>query len=410
MTTLSGTTAGTNTRETNEDPAPPREVYLDNATTSFPKPAELWKAARAYLTDIGASPGRSSYRRGRHADAVIEDTRHALATLIGAPDPSNIIFTSNATHGLNMAIRGVMGDGDRAVTSDLEHNSVLRPLEDLRRTGSREYTVIRSDPRGEFDLDAYRRELARGCRLLVINHASNVTGVVSPLTKLVDLAHEHEALVLVDASQTVGFLDIDVEDAGIDLLAFTGHKSLRGPSGTGALYVRCADNVQPLLTGGTGTNSRSLRHPMLSPTKFEAGTPNYLGIAGLGSVLRTLTPQRMREDRERVDGIVDYCLERLRPIADLTVYEVAPHLSRVPVISINMDGLYPGELSALLDEQWGVMTRPGLQCAPLIHETLGTSPHGTVRISPGVTTTRSDIDHLVDALTSICRTTAGGLR
>jgi cysteine desulfurase family protein len=362
------------------------------------------------MMEIGVSPGRTSYRRGRQADAVVEDTRCAVAELIGVPDPSSISFTSNATHALNVAIRGSLREGDHAVTSDREHNSVLRPLEDLRRTGACVYSVVRSDPRGEVDLDAYRKEVRRGCQLMVINHASNVTGAVSPLSELADIAHEYDVPILVDASQTAGLLDIDVEALGIDLLALTGHKSLRGPSGTGVLYVRRPEKVRALFTGGSGTNSQSLRHPAMSPAKFEAGTPNYLGIAGLGAVVRTLTPQRIREDRKQVMAVSDYCLERLRSVAGVTVYDVAPNVARVPVISITMAGLYSGELSALLDERYGVMTRAGLHCAPLIHETLGTTPHGTLRISMGVSTTRSDVDVLVEGLASIEETTVRGMK
>ena len=224
---------------------------------------------------------------------------------------------------------------------------------------------------------------------------------MAPVAELAAIARAQGALFLLDASQTAGFLDIDVEAWGIDLLALTGHKCLRGPSGTGALFVRDPSAVRPLYVGGSGMNSQSLRHPAAMPARLEAGTANYLGVAGLGAVLAALTAERLREGREASLRLTEYCLTVLRSLDGVTVYEVRPDLPRVPVISINVDGLYPSEACALLDERFHIMTRAGLHCAPLIHRTLGTSPQGTLRISLGTSSTREDIDALADALRSI---------
>lgn len=376
-------------------------VYLDNASTSFPKPDVLWQSARDYLTGIGASPGRASYRQARQADDIVERARAALARLIGAGTPRSVAFTANATHALNIAIKGTLSPGDHVVTTDIEHNSVLRPLDELSRAGQIGYTAVRTAADGRFDLDRFRAAMRPQTRLVVVNHASNVTGVVAPIAELATLAREHGALFLLDASQTAGFLDIDVDAVGIDLLALTGHKCLRGPSGTGALYVRDASRVRPLHVGGSGINSQSLRHPAAMPAKFEAGTANYLGIAGLGAVVGQLTPQRLRAGRDRALELTRYCLTRLRGIDGITTYDPHPALPRVPVISLVFAGLYPSELCAVLDRDFAIMTRAGLHCAPLIHQTLGTVPHGTLRISLGTGSTRADVDALAEALQAV---------
>lgn len=376
-------------------------IYLDNASTSFPKPDVLWQAVQHYLTAVGASPGRGSYQRAREANRVVEGARAGIATLIGADNPRKVAFTSNATHALNIALRGGIEAGGHVVTTDTEHNSVLRPLESLRRDGHCTYTVVPTSPDGRFDLDRFREAVQDGASLVVVNHASNVTGAVAPVIELAQIAHDHGAAFLLDASQTAGLLDIDVTGWDIDLLALTGHKCLRGPSGTGALYVSQAAAVRHLLVGGSGTNSQSLLHPANSPDKFEAGTANYLGIAGLGEVVRLLTPAVISQRRTTVAELTNYCLDKLHDLTGVTVYDVHPDVPRVPVISIRLADLYPAELCAMLDEQFQIMTRAGLHCAPLIHQTLGTTPHGTLRISLSESTSRSDIDTLIVALSSI---------
>ena len=380
---------------------PSRLIYLDNASTSHPKPDVLWQSTRDYLTGIGVSPNRGSYGQSRKANRIVEDARTSLARLINAPDPKRIAFTANATHALNTAIQGVLSVGDHVVTTNIEHNSVLRPLETASRGGRGTYEVVSCGPEGTFDLDAFRDALRRGCRLLIASHASNVTGVVTPVAELAELAHEHDALFLLDASQSAGLLDIDVEALQVDLVAFTGHKGLYGPSGTGALFVRDPSVVRPLYVGGSGVNSQSLRHPATMPEKFEAGTVNYLGIHGLGSVVGMLGPDVLRARRGRLTVLTDYCLNRLRAIDGITLYHAEPGIQRVPVISLNVDGFYPSEVCAILDDEFSIMTRAGLHCAPLIHESLGTMPQGTLRVSLGAGSTRQDVDALTEALTSI---------
>ncbi|MFV2088591.1 aminotransferase class V-fold PLP-dependent enzyme [Micromonospora sp. LOL_021] len=378
-----------------------RPIYFDNASTSFPKPDLLWETTRQYLNEVGASPGRGSHSQARQAKRIVDEARAALAQVVGVTDPSRIAFTLNATHALNIAIRGSLAPGDHVITTDIEHNSVLRPLEELRLAGKCTYTVVRTAPDGTFDLAAFRAALRPETKLMVVNHASNVTGVVAPVAELAAIARAHGALFLLDASQTAGFLDIEVDELGVDMLALTGHKSLKGPPGTGALFVRHPLDIRPLEVGGSGVNSQSLRHPATMPDKLEAGTANYLGIAGLGAVVATLTPAGIAADRAAALTLMQACLASLRTMSGITVYEVRPDLPRVPVISLNIEGLYASEVSALLDERFQIMTRAGLHCAPLIHQTLGTTPHGTLRISVGSGSTADDIDRLIEALDSI---------
>jgi cysteine desulfurase/selenocysteine lyase len=387
---------------TTPDPMSDSATYLDHASTSFPKPDAVWRAAREYLTEIGASPGRGGYRAARNADRVIEQTRCLIAGLIGAADESRIAFTANATQALNVAIHGSLRPGDHVVTTNAEHNSVLRPLETLARAGVITYSVVDVRHDGVLDLDQVRAALRPGTRLLVANHASNVTGAVVPAAQLAALAHAAGARFLLDASQTLGVLDLDVDTLDVDLLAFTGHKALRGPSGTGGLFVRDPAAVHPLMQGGTGLNSHALIQPAVMPARFEAGTPNYLGIAGLGAAVEPLVAEGPAIGYARELALSESCRDRLRRIDGVTVYDLHPSVARVPLFSFNVDHLYPSELSAVLDEQFGILTRAGMHCAPLIHRSLGTAPHGTVRVSLGATTTARDTDALVHAITTIC--------
>jgi cysteine desulfurase / selenocysteine lyase len=386
-------------------------TYLDHASTSHPKPDVVWRAIRDYLDGVGVSPGRGGYRAARRADTLLEEARAAVAVLLGVANPSRIAFGFNATHALNIAINGSLSAGDHVVTTNTEHNSVLRPLEALSRAGIASYTVVDVSRSGVIDLDRFRAALQPNTRLVIVNHASNVTGAVAPVAKLAAMAHEAGAMFLLDVSQTLGVLEVGADRIGADLIAFTGHKGLRGPSGTGGLYVRDPSRVQPLLRGGTGLASHRLVHPSAMPAKFEAGTPNYLGIAGLKAAVDLVLADDLTALRRRKLRLTSYCLDRLHNLDGVTVYDLDPAVPRVPVISLNVDRLYPSELSAVLDEDFGVMTRAGLHCAPLIHRSLGTEPNGTVRVSLGHDTTTADIDLLITALTVIVdRLPAGTVR
>jgi cysteine desulfurase family protein len=377
------------------------DIYLDNASTSAPKADVVWTAARDYLRDIGASPGRNTTRAGRRAQQVVDGARRAVAELLGVSRASQIAFTANATHALNLAIHGVLRPGDHVVTTMTEHNSVLRPLERLARAGTISYSTVAPDRSGRFDLARFRQALRPETTMLIANHASNVTGAVAPLEDIVRFAHERDLVALVDVAQTAGLLPLAVDRLGVDMVAFTGHKWLGGPPGTGGLYVRDASRIDPLMQGGTGTSSHSLLHPEAMPIKLEAGTLNYLGIAGLGAAARLMAADDRSAVLETTTALLDHCVEGLRRIPGTIVYEVGPELPRVPVLSFNVTSLYPGELCAVLDGRYRITTRAGLHCAPLIHEVIGTSTHGTLRVSLGHSTTIEQIDTLLAAVADI---------
>jgi cysteine desulfurase family protein len=376
------------------------ETYLDNASTAYPKPDCVWESARSFLTDIGVSPGRSGHRRARLADEMVEETRELLASLFNIGQATHIAFTTNATAALNIGIKGFLGAGDRVVTTATEHNSVLRPLEQLRRNGLIDYRVVAPDRHGVFDLDEFESAVADGARLVIVNQASNVTGALAPVPAIAAIARRHGTSVLLDASQTAGVADIDVEGWGIDMLAFTGHKCLLGPSGTGGLYVRVPSTVRTLTEGGTGMSSHSLRHPAVMPAKFEAGTLNYMGIAGLNAALKYKADKGC-DWQAGAQALVERMVGETGAVPGLSVYAPAAAIHRIPIVSFNLRGLFASELAAVLDNHFGIMTRAGLHCAPLIHRVLGTAPAGTVRASLGPFTTAADVDRLIDALRDI---------
>lgn len=378
-------------------------VYLDNASTSFPKPDVLWQSTKHYLEQICASPSRSGSQRTRKAEEYIQHTRSMLGNLFHVQNVNKISFTLNSTQALNMIIKGFLKPGDHVITTNIEHTSVLRPLEKLKQKSIISYNIVESDDKGLFRIEDFESAILSNTKLIIINHASNVTGVLAPIKEIGRLAHSYGIKFLVDASQTAGFTEVDVEENYIDFLAFTGHKSMLGPSGTGGAYISDASLIDTLLEGGTGTNSHSLFQPESIPAKFEAGTLNYLGIVSLGGALDFLFEKNIARIREQELSLTQACLDALSALKEVRVYGTKELNQKVPVISFTIDGLYSGEIAHILDEQYHIMVRPGLQCAPLIHKTLGTFPHGTVRISIGHTTTEKDLEYFVESLQHIIK-------
>jgi cysteine desulfurase family protein len=374
-------------------------VYLDNASTAHPKSPVVVEAMADYLFSIGASPGRGGYGQARKSHELVDQVRRRTADLLGVARASNVAFSANATFALNTLIHGALVPGDHVVTTQAEHNSVLRPLEQRRRAGQSTYEVVRVGPDGRIDIEAFGRALEAGPRLVVVNHASNVTGAVAPVAELADRAHKAGALFLLDVSQTLGHLPVATDEWGVDLVAFTGHKAIGGPSGTGGLFVRDPETVAPLLQGGTGSNSQSLTHPHGMPAKFEAGTVNYLGIAGLGAALAEL--DQPAEAGPSAADLREECADRLRGLPRVRVVELDDRVDRVPVLSFTVDGFYPAEVAHLLEERVGVLVRSGLHCAPLIHESIGTHPQGTVRVSFGRSTDKTAVDLVCAGIQSL---------
>jgi cysteine desulfurase family protein len=367
-------------------------AYLDNGATSFPKPPAVAAAMSRFLLEVGGSPGRSGHRLSQEAARVVFECREALAALLGAPDSRRIVFTLNATQALNTAIYGLLRPGDRVLTTSMEHNSTMRPLRDLERRGVISLDVLPCDGAGRLDLGRLESALGARPRLFAAVHASNVSGAILPLREVGALTRAAGTLLLVDAAQSAGALPIDVEADGVDLLAFTGHKALLGPQGTGGLWARPGVEPVPLFRGGTGSNSELEEQPEFWPDRLESGTQNAVGIAGLLAGVSFIAERGLATIRAREEALTQRLLEGLRAMTGIALYGPERAGERSPIVSVNFAGIVPSEAGFLLEEGFGVLTRVGLHCAPAAHRTLGTYPQGTVRFAPGFFTTDADID------------------
>jgi cysteine desulfurase family protein len=376
-------------------------IYLDNAATSFPKPEAVYQALDRFARTALANPGRAGHKMALAAEHALDDARHLLNQFFHGEGPERFVFTLNCTDGLNMAFKGVLADGDHVITTDLEHNSVSRPLRQLELDGRITLTRIKADGSGTIDPDAIRRAVTPRTRLLALTHASNVLGTVQPIAAVGRIARERDLLFLVDAAQTAGVVPIDVQAMQIDLLAFPGHKSLLGPTGTGALYVGPRAQVRAWREGGTGGDSASETQPRELPYFLEGGTPNVLGVAGLAAGVKYV--QEQGQDRIRAHETA-LCERLWRRLDEIGAYEVFGHRDparRVGTLSFRSAALPAAEIGGILDQAFDVAVRPGLHCAPYIHRSLGTFPEGTVRVSPGPFNTEEDIDTLARALAEI---------
>jgi cysteine desulfurase family protein len=377
-----------------------KTIYFDNAATSWPKPPPVRAALSDYFGDAGGNPGRSAHRMSIAAARVVENAREALAELLHTDDPSHIVFTQNATHALNLALYGLLRPGDHVVTTSMEHNSVMRPLRHLETLGV-EVTMVACNPRGMLDASNARRALRPNTRLLVTTHASNVAGTLIPARPLAALAREHNILHLVDAAQTAGAIPINVQEMGADLLAFTGHKALLGPTGTGGLYIREGVALTPLMRGGTGSDSAQEIQPEFLPDAYESGTPNVAGIAGLVAGVRFLLEVGIKAVRTHEQELVAQFIAGASQIPSLTVYGPGDAALQCGLVSFNIAGAMPSEVALILDQSFGIMARPGLHCAPSAHRTLGTFPAGTVRFSFGWFNTVAEVETALQALREI---------
>jgi len=359
-------------------------IYFDNAATSWPKPAAMMAAMINYNEMIGGSPGRSGHQRSLDAGRIILETREALAELFGCDDSLRIAFTKNATEALNIALSGILNPGDHVITSSMEHNSVMRPLRYLESQGV-QLSVVSCSGDGRLDPADVLAAIRPHTRLLVVTHASNVTGTIQPIADLGKIARNHGILFCVDAAQTGGALPINVDEMAVDLLAFSGHKSLFGPQGTGGLYVRegLEKQLRPLMMGGTGSRSEFEGQPDFMPDKFESGTPNTIGLAGLGAGVRFVLAEGVEAIRCKEEHLTSRFIEGIAALPGVTVYGPPDAASRTAVVSFNIAGVSPSEAALELDERFGILCRPGLHCAPTAHRTIGTFSHGTIRFGFG---------------------------
>jgi cysteine desulfurase family protein len=378
-------------------------IYLDNAATSFPKPEPVYQALDRFARTSLANPGRSAYRMSREAEATLDATRLALNTLFDGEDPRRWVFTLNCTDALNIAIKGVLRSGDHVITSDLEHNSISRPLVALERAGT--ITMTRVASRGGYiDPADVRRAFRPRTRLVALTHAANTLGTLQPVEAIAPIVREQGALFLVDAAQTAGVVELDLRRTPIDLLAFPGHKSLLGPTGTGALYVGPRAELTPWREGGTGGDSKHPVQPDELPHRLEGGTPNVLGIAGLLAGIRWLAERGVENCRQHEVGLLQKVVDWAEASEGWTVagqWDPARHVGALSLIVPDAEALDPQELVTILDGSFGICVRGGLHCAPYAHRSVGTFPHGTIRVSPGPFSTEADIVHLLHALTEV---------
>lgn len=376
-------------------------IYLDNAATSWPKPDCVSETMTKFLATDAANPGRSGHRMAVAAERMLDDLRMELVRLFDAKDHERMILCMNGTDALNIAIKGVLGPGDHVITSTLEHNSVSRPLQQMADNDAIELTRVPMTSQGTIDPDAVRSAIQPCTRLIACTHASNVLGTIQPAEEIGRIAREADVLFLLDAAQTAGIVPISVERMCIDLLAFPGHKSLLGPTGTGGLYVGHRADPKPWREGGTGGDSSSPTQPHLYPYWLEGGTPNTVGCAGLKAGVEYLTANGMAKDLAHEQALVRRILDFCQDDDRFTVPGRIDAARQVGTVSITVAGLEPSEVGAILDESFEIAVRPGLHCAPYIHRELGTFPDGMVRISPGRFNTEADIDQLIEAFNQI---------
>jgi len=376
-------------------------IYLDNAATSWPKPPEIISSMTDFMEKIGGSPGRSGHRLSLEAGRIVLNTREKVAGLFGIQDSSRVIFTLNGTHSLNLAMKGLLKENDQVVVTSMDHNAVMRPLRHLEAKKRIKVTVVQCERDGELDLDALKRTFVKKVTLVTIIHASNVTGGIMPLKEIGEIARGNGALFLVDACQSAGSLPIDVKEMGIDLLAFTGHKGMFGPQGVGGLYIREGIELEPLVQGGTGSNSEHEIQPDFLPDRYESGTLNTVAIAGLGAGVEYIVKTGIEKIREEEKNLTRMLLEGMKEIAGVEIYGPEDCEKRIAICAFNLKRKDPARVGYLLDREFDIMCRVGLQCAPSAHRTIGTYPQGTVRFSLGYFNTEDEVQKALSAVREI---------
>jgi len=377
-------------------------VYLDNAATTFPKPPEVIQDMCEFYSTRGVNPGRTGFDLALEAEQVLLDARQALASFFGGRNRDRLVFSYNVTDALNLLIDSVLQPGDHAITTRLEHNSVLRPMYRKMEEGV-EVDFVAFDARGYVDPADIGARIRPSTKLVVMNHGSNVIGTIQPVAEVGGICRDHGVLFAIDAAQTAGVVPIDVEAMNVDVVCFTGHKSLFGPTGTGGMYVTEHAEIWPCRAGGTGVKSALKSQVREYPWRLEFGTVNTMGVAGL------LSAQRWIERRGGVEAISEHEMAHARRLRDglaaidgVTLYCADMELPHLPVFVFNIDGLPADQTGTFLDVEHDVVTRTGLHCAPLVHEGIGTAEiDGTVRFSPGIFTTDEEVEHAIGAVVDI---------
>ncbi|MGG4102305.1 aminotransferase class V-fold PLP-dependent enzyme [Paenibacillus lautus] len=376
-------------------------VYLDHAATSWPKPPEVFEAMRKAMEEEAANPGRGSHRMAVKASRVLYGTRKTLADLFGVKNPNDIALTSNTTEALNLAIKGYLREGDHVIATMIEHNSVRRPLEFLKRTRGIQVDYVPVDEEGQLDVQLMEGAFRSNTRLVVCSHSSNLLGSIIPLVEIGELVKRKGAVLLVDAAQSAGMLDVHVEEMHVGMLAFPGHKGLLGPQGTGGLYISPDIDLEPLLHGGTGSQSEAIEQPTVRPDRYEAGTPNTIGYAGLQAGVKKVlewTPQHIyRHEWE----LTQYMMEGLQEVGGLRILGPALGQARTGIVAFVSERFSASELAFRLDREYGIAVRAGYHCTPLAHMVSGTEQTGAIRASVGISTSRDEVEFMRKAIVEI---------
>lgn len=371
-------------------------IYLDNAATTMHKPKEVIDAVVEAMTSLG-NAGRGANEASLSAARIIYDAREKLCRFFNGEDPRQIVFTSNSTESLNIAIKGLLEPGDHVITTMLEHNSVLRPLYEMEKKGVA-LTIIKADKEGRFSLEEMEAAIRPETKMIVCTNGSNLTGNYVDIGKVGEMAHRHDVLFVVDASQTAGVFPIDVRSMQVDVLCFTGHKGLLGPQGTGGMYVREGLAIRPLKSGGSGVQTYSKTHPREMPTALEAGTLNGHGIAGLRAAVEYIEKTGLDNIRAKEQELMWRFYEGVKEIPGVTVYGDFHSRERCAIVSLNIGDYDSSEVSDALLTEYGISTRPGGHCAPLMHEALGTVEQGAVRFSFAHSNTEEEVDIAINAV------------
>ncbi|MFF2483590.1 aminotransferase class V-fold PLP-dependent enzyme [Paenibacillus sp. NPDC058071] len=376
-------------------------IYLDHAATSWPKPPAVLEAVQDAMLNAAANPGRGSHQMAVKASRVLFDTRKQLGKLFGVKNPNDIAFASNTTQALNLAIKGFVKPGDHVIATSVEHNSVRRPLEYLKLTAGVNVTYVEADLFGYTRVEQVAEAITPATRLIIVNHSSNLLGTIAPLADIAELARNKGVKLLVDAAQTAGLLELNAPSMGIDLLAFPGHKGLLGPQGTGGLYIHPEIDLDPLLHGGTGSQSEAVEQPKVRPDRYEAGTQNTPGLAGLKAGVQYVLNETVQKIHTKEWSLTQRMMEGLLQIEGVCILGPQLGKERTGIVAFTADGIDPSEMSFILDQHYNVAVRAGFHCTPLAHAIAGTLETGAVRTSVGCFTTEAEVDTLVAAVKEI---------
>ena len=376
-------------------------IYLDNAATSFPKPKEVATAVYDFMVNNGTSSGRGSYKKAMQSDYIVYECRKLIGKLFNFDNPKKVVFTSNVTDSLNIAMRGILKENDHVITSSLEHNAVWRCLKTLERDINIKIDTVECSKDGITNPQDIKKYIKKDTALIVFTQSSNVLGTIQPIREIGAIAREHNIPFLVDSAQSAGAMKIDVKEDNIDILAFTGHKSLLGPMGTGGLIINTDIDIKPLKAGGTGGDSAYEYQPDYYPNHLETGTSNVSGIAGLREAIKFLNKEGIENIHNKEKELTKYALEKLETVKDIEIYGPKDCEKMLSVISFNIKDKRPEDVGSILDQKYDIMLRAGLHCAPTAHSVIGTKERGTLRIGLGYFNEKEDIDKLVEALNNL---------